>query len=67
MKHRVTAEEIEEGTTGRCDACGAEAYGVEPDARRYTCEVCGEPKVYGLAELLLMGQIELVDSDDGEE
>ncbi len=40
---------------GFCLACGAEAYGVEPDARRYTCENCGQPKVYGAEELLLMG------------
>jgi hypothetical protein len=35
-------------------ACGAEAEGVEPDARRYECECCGEPKVYGAEELVLM-------------
>ena len=37
---------------GFCLACGAEAYGVEPDARRYTCEECGEAQVYGAEELL---------------
>jgi hypothetical protein len=39
---------------GFCLACGAEAEGVEPDARRYECECCGEPKVYGAEELVLM-------------
>jgi len=39
---------------GFCVACGAEAYGVEPDARKYECEACGKPKVYGAEELLLM-------------
>lgn len=39
---------------GFCTACGAEAYGVEPDARRYECEVCGAKKVYGAQELLMM-------------
>lgn len=39
---------------GFCVACGADAFGVEPDARRYTCEHCGEPGVYGAEELLLM-------------
>ena len=39
---------------GFCLACGAEAYGVEPDARKYECEECGEPKVYGAEELVLM-------------
>ena len=40
---------------GICTACGFEQEGVEPDARRYECEDCGEPKVYGAEELLLMG------------
>ena len=39
---------------GFCLACGAEAYGVEPDARRYVCESCGEPRVFGAEELLIM-------------
>lgn len=39
---------------GFCLACGAEAYGVEPDARKYECEECGARKVYGAEELLLM-------------
>ena len=37
---------------GFCIACGAEAEGVEPDARGYECAVCGEHKVYGAEELL---------------
>lgn len=37
---------------GFCIACDAEAYGVEPDARRYACEACGERQVYGAQELL---------------
>jgi hypothetical protein len=39
---------------GFCLACGAEAYGVEPDARGYRCEECGEPRVFGAEEILLM-------------
>jgi hypothetical protein len=38
---------------GFCVACGEEAEGVEPDARKYTCEVCGQDWVYGAEELLL--------------
>ncbi len=38
---------------GFCIRCGAEAEGVEPDARKYECECCGEPGVYGAEELLL--------------
>ena len=40
---------------GFCIECGAEAYGVEPDARRYECESCGAKAVYGAEELLIMG------------
>lgn len=44
-----------DGNIGFCINCNAEAYGVEPDAHEYTCEVCGEDKVYGAEELLIMG------------
>ena len=40
---------------GFCLACANAQDGVEPDARRYTCEACGAPKVYGAEELTLMG------------
>ena len=39
---------------GFCIACGDDAYGVEPDARRYVCESCDAKAVYGAQELLLM-------------
>ena len=48
---------------GWCLKCGQEVSGVEPDARRYTCECCGEPKVYGLEELLVMGLVEVRDEN----
>ncbi len=38
---------------GICLACGADADGCDPDARRYECEACGERQVYGAEELLL--------------
>jgi predicted RNA-binding Zn-ribbon protein involved in translation (DUF1610 family) len=38
---------------GFCLTCGNEAEGVEPDARRYACEACGEREVYGAEELTL--------------
>lgn len=41
---------------GFCVSCGAEVDGVEPDAREYKCESCGEHAVYGAEELLLMGE-----------
>jgi len=46
-----------ENNGGWCKACGEEAYGVEPDARKYKCEFCGAHEVYGASELLIMGEI----------
>ena len=58
MPAKVTLEQVLEAVEaddnlGFCLACGAEAYGVEPDAQRYTCDACGAPKVYGAEELLI--------------
>ena len=44
-----------DGSQGLCIACGEEASGVEPDARKYECESCNALKVYGLEELVMMG------------
>jgi hypothetical protein len=33
--------------------CGFPWDECEPDARRYECEACGEPRVYGAEELLI--------------
>ena len=54
---RVT-EAVERGhltldSPGFCTLCGVDADGVEPDARKYECESCGEPGVYGAEELLI--------------
>ncbi len=38
---------------GFCIACGDDAEGVEPDARRYECESCEARAVYGAEELLI--------------
>lgn len=52
----VALEEAEGSLSnpGFCTACGDEVEDVEPDAREVECEVCGEFKVYGADELLLM-------------
>jgi hypothetical protein len=59
----ITRERIVDGVertmfgtenVGFCIACGEEADGCEPDARKLTCEFCGKPAVYGAEELLLM-------------
>jgi hypothetical protein len=55
----------EEASEGFCCACGAEASGVEPDARRCRCESCGELKVYGTLALFELGRIE-IQTDEGD-
>lgn len=49
----VEREQTSLDNPGFCLRCGAEAEGVEPDARRYECESCGERGVYGASELLI--------------
>lgn len=56
----MSADEMQEvmfgsiGGRGWCLTCGEEVDGVEPDARKYTCEACEKPTVYGIEELLMM-------------
>lgn len=38
---------------GFCVKCGSEVQDVEPDARNYPCESCGENEVFGAEELLI--------------
>jgi len=47
----VEAIELENGF---CLACGAENEGIEPDARKYTCDCCEKPRVFGAEQLFLM-------------
>jgi hypothetical protein len=61
---RFTLEEIEEADDlqfGFCLAFGEVREGCEPDAERYTCDVCGEPAVYGPHWIALSG---LIAEDD---
>ena len=56
--HVVQAIERRESSLdnpGFCIACGHEQEGCESDARGYECEECGEGRVYGAEEVLLMG------------
>lgn len=60
-KKRFTLEQVTaaiEDMGGFCTACGAEASNVEPDARDYTCEECGEEAVYGAEELLVLEKVD---------
>ena len=55
---RITVEQLlvaveADECIGFCVACGAEHYGVEPDARKYLCEECGQSEVYGAEDLLI--------------
>ena len=51
----MVAEALEDDDyLGYCLACGEEAYDIEPDACAYECEICGEPMVYGVEEVLLL-------------
>lgn len=47
---------------GVCFACGQwTSGGCEPDARRYRCEFCDAPEVYGCEEALLLARLEIVE------
>jgi hypothetical protein len=50
---RITRAIESADNLGFCKACGAKAYGVEPDARGYVCESCGAHEVYGAEECLM--------------
>jgi len=59
-------DEIEEmmfeGGYGFCIVCH-EQHGsyCDPDQRKTTCDECGTPTVYGLEELIQMGEINVTD------
>jgi hypothetical protein len=57
----IQAIMFEDNSIGFCLACGEEAYGVEPDARRYECECCESKSVYGLEELVMAGAVAYAD------
>lgn len=49
----------EDDNLGICIECGEESYHCEPDAQEYVCEFCEQSKVYGFAELVLMGYVSI--------
>lgn len=62
MHPSITIERVEEAVRRRmrsldnpgfCTECGQESDGVEPDARDYPCEHCGQHKVQGADDLLI--------------
>lgn len=50
-------EEADECGEGFCLVCGNVQGGCEPDARKYTCDVCGAQEVYGAAEFAIRGWV----------
>lgn len=61
-KFVVTQEEYEslsESYQGICLECGEVRDNCEPDAEKYECESCGELKVYGAEQMLIMGRLEI--------
>lgn len=51
------AQEMDNNQQGFCLACSCVQDGCEPDAAKYECEACGERKVYGASELMLMSLV----------
>ncbi len=56
--------ELNENSIGICRACGFQQFGCEPDARNYSCQDCRMPEVFGVEELLQMGEIEFGEDED---
>jgi hypothetical protein len=50
MLNRLEADDL-----GFCLHCGDSEQEIESDAEKATCEVCGQPTLYGVAELALRG------------
>lgn len=58
MKLNIDETEVfaaieEDDNSGFCIACGTQHDGVEPDARNYKCEHCGEMKVFGAEQIAI--------------
>lgn len=64
MQFEMTSAEYlehEECYEGFCLSCGNLQGSCEPDAARYTCEICHKKSVYGVPELLIMGKVTIVE------
>ncbi len=58
----LTVDEFQEYSDdymGVCLSCNELQDGCEPDAENYKCESCGEHKVFGLEQALIIGQIDI--------
>ena len=52
--------DLKENNGGVCLACTERADGCEPDARNYRCDFCDKKQVFGVEELLIMGEIDII-------
>ena len=64
-KVTVEACDIEYGN-GVCIVCGHIQDGCEPDARKYECEDCELPRVYGIEQAILEGLVDLGEGAEDE-
>lgn len=56
------AWEYDNHSTGFCISCGEEWEGYcEPDAANYFCETCGEHKLFGFMELVMMDLVTITE------
>jgi hypothetical protein len=65
IRPQLTVEQLEQSqfsldNPGYCLACGAEYNDCDPDTRKRECEECGERKVYGLEQLVMMGCVDVI-------
>lgn len=60
MTEREYMQHLED-STGVCTNCRSIRECCEPDARNYRCDECGEDSVFGVEELLMEGNLQLVE------
>lgn len=63
LEEALQSNETGFSSFGFCLSCGELADGVEPDARKYVCECCGDRSVYGAEEILIMGRIDYSEEE----
>ncbi|MCP4914517.1 MAG: hypothetical protein GY909_15485 [Oligoflexia bacterium] len=60
-------DELSNSYQGICKSCKCVQGSTEPDACNYECESCGKNEVFGLEELVLQGDLYIVDFLEEEE
>ena len=51
---------LHDSMQGICRACGHTRDTVEPDAEGYPCPTCGSAEVYGVEQLLIREEVEII-------